>query len=59
MKKDFFLKDGNLWKSYKLNQLATTPDGEDDVEESVDAQWQEKARKLQIRRWRKIKHQLA
>lgn len=31
----------------------------DDLYDEISGHWEEKSRKLQARRWRKIKHQLA
>lgn len=59
MKKHFFVKESDLWTKYKLSHITMNPEEEDDIEEPLDNNWQLKARKLQIRRWRKIKHQLA
>lgn len=58
MKKYFVFKEKDLWRSYRFNQVIKLT-GDDDLEEPVDLKWQEKARRMQIRRWRKLKHQLA
>lgn len=31
----------------------------DEIDEKHDSQWRERARQLQARRWRKLRHQLA
>lgn len=56
------MSKGNIndTKYYVIKQA--TPLSEltyEELYEDTTADWQEKARKLQIRRWRKIKHQLA
>jgi hypothetical protein len=61
MKKRYSLKDVDIRKYYlirkpvKLSELTY-----DDLDETAGSYgWHEKARRLQARRWRKIKHQLA
>jgi len=59
MSKGFGLKDAKVRKYYLIKQPMSTSDLSGyDVDED-DTGWREKARRLQARRWRKIKHQLA
>ena len=61
MKKRYSLKDVDIRKYYlvrkpiRLSELTY----EDLDENAINSGWQDKARRLQARRWRKIKHQLA
>jgi len=53
-------QDTNLTKYYILTQPTRLSDLTlDDLDEEDDLVWRDKARRLQARRWRKIKHQLA
>jgi len=58
MNKYYFIKENDLWSSYKLNQLAKSPREYDDLETPLNNEWRKRARRLQVRRWRKIKQQL-
>ncbi len=58
MNKYYFIKENDLWSSYKLNQLAKSPTEYDDLETPLNNEWRKRARRLQVRRWRKIKQQL-
>ncbi len=51
-------KNTNMTKYYILTQPTRVSDLAMDDIEGDDYSWRDKARKLQIRRWRKIKHQL-
>jgi len=54
------LRDTNMTKYYILTQPTRLSDLTlDDYDEDEAFGWRDKARKLQARRWRKIKHQLA
>jgi len=53
-------QETNMTKYYILAQPARLSDLTlDEYEDTQDLAWRDKARKLQARRWRKIKHQLA
>lgn len=52
------LRDTNMTKYYILTQPSKLSDMSlDSFDDEDDYAWRDKARKLQIRRWRKIKHQ--
>jgi hypothetical protein len=60
MKKSFAFKDVKVSKYYLIKQPVNRSQlTDDDLDDSSDYGWREKARRLQARRWRKIKHQLA
>jgi hypothetical protein len=61
MKKRYSLSDVDIRKYYLVRKPVRLSDlTYDDLDQSADSfGWQEKARRLQTRRWRKIKHQLA
>lgn len=65
MRSDSFIKTNNLHKktlvaNKPVDSLFWYIDGDDeDGEDSSDSQWLLKARRLQARRWRKIKHHTA
>lgn len=51
---------GNDTKYYVIKQSTPLADlSYEELYEDTSTSWQDKSRKLQIRRWRKIKHQLA
>ena len=53
-------KDTNVRKFYILTQPTRLSDlTVDDLEDDTNYAWRDKARKLQTRRWRRLKHQLA
>lgn len=53
-------KDTSMTKYYILTQPTRLSDlSFDELDDGDDKSWRDKARKLQVRRWRKIKHQLA
>lgn len=53
-------QETNMTKYYILAQPTRLSDLTlDEYEETDNLAWRDKARKLQARRWRKIKHQLA
>lgn len=52
-------RETNMTKYYILSQPARLSDLTLDDMDGEEAGWRDKARKLQARRWRKIKHQLA
>lgn len=60
MKKASLLSDINVKKYYLIKKPVRLTDLEyDDLYDDDDNfSWREKARRLQARRWRKIKHQL-
>jgi len=54
------IKDINVKKYYILTQPSRLSDlSIDEFDDADDDAWRDKARRLQARRWRKIKHQLA
>jgi len=59
MRRHTILKEFNMSKHFILTQPSRIDDAS--LEDLVDDDygWREKARRLQLRRWRKIKHQLA
>lgn len=62
MKKHSALNDTNMKKFYILTRPVKLSDmsfDEIDSEFDDDNSWREKSRRLQARRWRKIRHQLA
>lgn len=60
MKRNYSLKDVDIRKYYLVRKPVRLSDlAYDDLDEGDSFGWQEKARRLQTRRWRKIKHQLA
>jgi hypothetical protein len=53
-------KDINMKKFYILSRPSKLSDlSLDEIENDDGADWREKSRQLQARRWRKIRHQLA
>lgn len=53
-------QDTSIKKYYILTQPTRLSDlALEDLDDGDNFGWREKARKLQARRWRKIKHQLA
>jgi hypothetical protein len=53
------LKGFSMGRHYILTQPAKISDIiRGDLPYDNDDQWQERARRLQVRRWRKIKHQI-
>lgn len=57
--KSSIYQDTNIKKYYILTQPARLSDLTlDDLEDDENYAWRDKARKLQTRRWRKLKHQL-
>lgn len=60
MKKQYYaLEDLNIKKYYILTRPTQVTNLSLDDLEDEDYSWKVKARRLQARRWRKIKHQLA
>jgi len=61
MKKHLYaLDDLNIKRFYILTRPTQISNlSLDDLEDVDDYNWKNKARRLQARRWRKIKHQLA
>ena len=61
MKKNYSLKDIDIKKYYLIRKPTRLSDldTEDLFKDDEMAGWRDKARQLQIRRWRKIKHQIA
>lgn len=58
MKRYFFVKERRT-NNIKPNDFIRIPGGFEDLdEENFDNDWRERARRLQVRRWRKLKHQL-
>ncbi len=54
------LKDLNTRRHHIIRQATTLSDlSFDDLYEDISDHWREKARRLQARRWRKIKNQTA
>lgn len=52
-------QDTSLKKYYILTQPTRLSDlSRDDMDEDDNLAWREKSRRLQARRWRKLKHQL-
>lgn len=60
MKKSSAFGDGNLKKYYILTRPTKLSEMSfDEIDSEYDGQdWREKSRRLQARRWRKIRHQL-
>jgi hypothetical protein len=60
MRKAFTTQNNDMGKHYILTGSQKVEElNLDDMDESQDYRWLEKSRRLQARRWRKIKHQLA
>lgn len=60
MRTNKILKDFNMRKHFILTKPSKIHDITlDDLFDDEDYNWREKARQLQIRRWRKVKHQLS
>lgn len=58
--KSSHISNTNIKKYYILTQPARLSDLTlDELEDDDSYAWRDKARKLQTRRWRKLKHQLA
>jgi hypothetical protein len=60
MRKHGAFQDNSMKKYYILTRPSKLSDlAFDDMDEDTDIEWKEKSRQLQLRRWRKIRHQLA
>jgi hypothetical protein len=61
MKKSYALKDIDIKKYYLVRKPTRLSDLDTDdfYKEDDITGWRDKARQLQIRRWRKIRHQIA
>ena len=59
MKKNYITKGSGV-KGHRIvsQPISSSALTFDDLFEEISDRWQEKAKRLQIRRWRKIKHQL-
>lgn len=59
MRRRTILKDFNMRRHFILTQPTTVDEVSASDLEDEDYGWREKARKLQVRRWRKLRHNLA
>jgi hypothetical protein len=58
MRRRTILRDFNMRRHFILTQPTMVDDVSSGYLEDEDYDWREKARKLQVRRWRKLRHHL-